>query len=748
MTGRVLPACLLALTLYGLFANNLLAQPVWTRDGLARLLVFAAAFGGWTLLGLRLIPRWLPHLTAWVALTYTTAIAGPAAVGTLLLFLASSWALGSAITGGVAAMLVGACFYALLLGLTISFPVHYAAVYLAVLAIPLLWRRNLFARLHAPGSVSNKEAAAGCLLLGILILHLLAALQPESGADALSVHLAVPASMATHHQWTIDFRHTTWALMPLTADWTYTAVYLPGGAAAAKLLNFSFLAATVALLYDLLRRHLSSAASLVLCALYASSPILQLVTGSLFVENFWTAMLLAGFASLAHPAACGILLGTAIASKYGAVFYAIPVLMLLARRHQTRRLPLALLLAVCFAAPPYLRAFLESGNPVFPFFNTVFHSPHFQSREAFADTRFNLPLTWRTLYDLTFHTSRYLEGQDGGWGFAYLILVPIALLNWRRNAALAVALPYAILSFLAQSNARYLCPALPLFTLAGWRIPMAAALALIPFQIYFLAASGWQHKGFDRRMEDPAPVQALIEYLNRTHPGEPVAFFETNQIAGLASKAYTVSWHNHAFWRAVLEVDSPRACLNLMSSHGLRLFIAPMDLSRISRPSVRQFLAAYTRPEAEYAGWRVSRLEPDWARQPTAVLEPGSHDDMDPRIEFQGAWDGDRQFAQPANGSVTYCSVPGALFRFRFRGRTIAYVYTKAANRGIAEVRIDGSPRAAIDLYSSETAWQSKTVFGGLDDGEHTFEVRVTGRRNPQATDVYVDLDQVIVESK
>ncbi len=752
---------LIALTVLG--TAPLFAQPVWAQGGLERMVAFCGAYAVWTLAGLKFFPQWLPRLTFCGAVIYATSIAGPAAMLSVLLFLASCQALGSTLTSGVPALMVGAGIWAFVIGIAVHLPVNYAGAYVAAMAIAVLWRwRSL------PRSLPFGDPAAASLVLAILTIHLVAALKPEGGTDALALHLAVPASVAAHHRWDFDFRHTTWSLMPLTADWTYTAVYLPGGAAAAKLLNFSFLAATVALLYGLLRRSLSEAASLLFCALYASSPILLLVTGSLFVENFWTAVLLAGFVCVLRGDAWAatLLLGTGIASKYGAAFFALPaagLLLLHMKRTQTlQRAPAVLALMVCFAAPPYVRAYWESGNPIFPFLNTVFRSPHFESKEAFADTRFVTPTTWRTPYDVTFHTSRFLESQDGGWSFAYLVFVPVALLLLGLDAALVIGLIYAFFSFKAQSNARYLAPALPLFIAAAGSAAASArrqslrryqamwmtAAALIPLQLYFLPASGWLHKGFDRVVEDPAPVQTLVSYLNRVHPGEPVAFFENNHIAGLLGKAYTMSWHNNDFWQQTRFTDSARGCLNLMKARGLKWFIAPVDPARINQPALRQFILTYTRREFEHNGWQVARLEENWARTPVAVLAPGSHDDMDPRIEFEGLWHGDRQFPEPANGSITYSAVAGALFRARFRGSAVTYVYTKAANRGEAEVWIDGARRAVIDQYSAATEWQVKTAFAGLGEGEHTLEVRVAGRRNPKSSEIYVDLDALVVEAR
>ena len=73
-------------------------------------------------------------------------------------------------------------------------------------------------------------------------------------------------------------------------------------------------------------------------------------------------------------------------------------------------------------------------------------------------------------------------------------------------------------------------------------------------------------------------------------------------------------------------------------------------------------------------------------------------------------------------------------------------MFTRALNRGIAEVRIDGSPAVRINEYSAPTLWQEKQRFGGLSPGAHTLEVRVSGDKDPASSGLFVDLDAFEVE--
>jgi hypothetical protein len=135
-----------------------------------------------------------------------------------------------------------------------------------------------------------------------------------------------------------------------------------------------------------------------------------------------------------------------------------------------------------------------------------------------------------------------------------------------------------------------------------------------------------------------------------------------------------------------------------------------------------------------------------WAEGSLATVSSGHYDDQDQRVEYKGKWWPDHQFPQSAGQSITYSDKPGDTFRIAFTGSAITYVFTKALNRGIAEVKIDGGPPVRISQYSAATKWQEKQRFGGLSAGAHTLEVRVSGDKDPASGGLFVDLDAVDVE--
>jgi hypothetical protein len=790
---------LVALLVWGFRSGHLFEQLIWQPEGLRRFLVFAAIYAVWSLLANWWRPSWFLPLTAAVALIYTSIAVGPAAPGAVLWFLCSALIVGRLLFREVddhgLALLAGISVYVLLIGVMVHFPINYPLVYAGLFGVPLLavkqWRLRL-PRQAAGAVLPLWERVARGLAVFVLLAHWLVALKPEVGADALAMHLVIPSWVAQHHFWPFDFRHLVWSLMPMNADWSFTAVYMLGGEHAARLLNFCLLAVVAALLNSAARRWLSAGTAWLVTALFLSSPVAQLVTGSLFAENFWAAMLLGSAWAVwkyketgtgAYFVLAAMTGGTAVASKYAAVAYVVALACFGAaaarRRRHARIVWLALACLVVFAAPPYITAFVKTGNPVYPFANAVFRSPFYDTSVSLSDARFHAKPGWATPYDATFYSSRYLEGQNGALGFHYLLLLPLGVLlvgrrwpyaGWAAGATAAAGLAA---TFTYQANLRYAYAALPLVMLysaaalsrlravdlALYRVVLGASLAALGLNLYFLPASGWYQKDFiwgawegraeaERYLRASAPVRQLVEYLNREHPGLPVAFFQSSQVAGLRGLAYADNWHNDMFVRRLRAAGSAEDCRNLMQELGVRYFVAPAPGSGlvVTEVPADSFLARFTEPEYRRGPYQLARWKKD--ALPDATLPPappGRYDDLDTRIAFHGPWTRGREFPQASAGGITYCDAVGASLTFEFTGREVIWVYTAAQNRGMAEVTLDGDVRGRVDLYSPTVVWQAEFTLSGLPAGRHTLAVRILSEKNVASTGHFVDIDSLVV---
>jgi hypothetical protein len=533
-----------------------------------------------------------------------------------------------------------------------------------------------------------------------------------------------------------------------------------------------------------------------------------LVTGSLFVENLQAALVLALLTAIwrlgetgdrRYLFAAAILAGGALSTKVGAlalVALALPFAAAEAGRQWRRLSPqpagtcaLALLLLVATAAPTYAIAYRKTHNPVFPFLNRKFPSPFLDHKEEIV-TGYHNPVNLRTLYDLTFNTSKYLEASDGSFGFQYLVLAPLALaglLAVRRRPAVSAAvigLAAAVLTLRSDSNARYIYATLPLVTVPfaavlGWtaahqralyRALIVCGVACAGLNIYFLPASGWYHRDFyspytfarhggDRYLELAAPERLVIRRYNQLHPGSSLLLADDTNIADVRGEVYENSWHQWNVAVSIQHAAGVSAMQRLFDQWKVESFIAPIRRAGapLQPPLLRDFLDSCTAPEYQLGGFALSRMTGECRgkppkplpivmdKRPMVAAPAGRYDDFDPALHFDGDWTQDRNFTGPYGHTISFTDRAGAGVRFAFTGQAVTYVFSRTFNRGLAEVSIDGTDRGTIDLYSPKTEWQASRRFA-VTPGDHTIEVRVAGSKSPASAGQFVDVDGFVVE--
>ncbi|MGA2592178.1 MAG: glycosyltransferase [Bryobacteraceae bacterium] len=803
---------LLVVEWHGFRSGHLFKQEIWSQVGWQRFIHYAWVFGAVASAILLIAPGAFAAIAVGLIVLATIFAVGPLPVLAVTGFLIASCALGAKLLGRgddttaesqICATLLGVGVYVFLMTFLARLPVNYPAVYLLLLAIPVAldWRGvarrgaswgKAFAatRFYPP-----RQMAAFAVLVFVMAMHWLVVLQPEIGADGLAVHLAVPANLAAHHIFTYQPSQFIWTVMPLGADWCYSMVYLLGGEFAARLLNFGMLLMVSALLYRAARRWVSPAIAFIIIALFASTPLVQLVTGGLMVENFLAAVVFGMIAAIWRFGETGekrflyaaaVLGGTAMAIKLGGLAYvtaALPFAAIEIRRHwkclgsrPALACGVAILLLLGVALPAYAIAYRMTGNPVFPFLNGKFPSPLLDRSADFKDWRFLQPLSFRAPYDLTFRTNRYYEGQAGSLGFHYLLLVPLGLIALfivklrPAVSAAVVSLAGALFVLISLPNARYLYASLPLLlvpvaALLGWLTPgplrrglIALALVCVALNAYFLPSNSYYHKDFYERVplsaktrqeeiHKAAPMREIAEYMNREHPGSAVFLASGSDIAGFNGEVYMNSWLEYPVWNRLRHVVTPQEIVRLLEQWKVR-YVAAWKPGSMPPEAVvmADFLARCTTLEYDAGSAYLARLEISCKVPPLEGVKGVVYDDFDPSVAFKGPWIRDPGWPEAFLHTVTYCNIPGAEVRFAFSGNTLTYIYTRATNRGKAEVTIDGAHKTVVDLYAAQVAWQSRFVFQKLGPGRHLALIRVLPQKNQNSSDRYVDVDGFVVE--
>jgi hypothetical protein len=345
---------------------------------------------------------------------------------------------------------------------------------------------------------------ADWLLLGLLGLAIaatgLAALAPVTDGDALCYHLQVPKFFLIQQSVGFDpDLHET--VYPLLTELLYAIALEFRGPVACRCIQWVLgliLAACVAALArpSLGRRAWWAAVPALLVPAISNGMSAPLSDVSL--ASFGAAAILAGMrhlerSSRASAVVAGISCGLALGVKYPALvlvgLLTVAFVGSCFRRTSARepsgiRSPLALTagfltMALLVGGPWYLRAYVHTGNPVYPFFKTFFGGAGLD--EVLADVKRPLSVgPWNllvALVPLTLEPHRF-DSFAHQFGPAFLLFLPALLLERAPRRVLALAgLGYAflVLCLTQRQSMRFLLVALG---------PMSVGLAYL--------ASRWQ----------------------------------------------------------------------------------------------------------------------------------------------------------------------------------------------------------------------------------------------------------------
>lgn len=710
-----------AMTVWGAWHYRDALQIGWAPEGRAAIgwaLFFATA---WMAIASLL------RLPLKMALVLLPLLAAGSAVGvrpmvTALLIIVSATQLGlwllpagghrrPQLTGIVAAAL-GLAVFALLLQATGRIPLHYPLVYLGLLVLPFLAMPKRV-RCHWSGiwqelrEVSQARPdpwnlALWTIAVAGVFIRLLGAFAPEIGVDALAMHLQIPTMVVRDHLWSPDTSGFVWAWMPMSVDWVYTLAVMLGGEPAARLVNFSADAMIVVGCAAVAREIAGARAAALAAVLYSAMPLTYLLTTSLFVENLWTLWLVAGIALIAwlraFPAGyrehvvIGLLFGAALSAKVMTVFWA-PIVLFFAwrqlRAHPcfgvARALGVSAGLALVFGGWPYLTAWWETGNPVFPFMNDIFRSPLYPA-VAF-ESPFKQPVDFRTLFDLTFATDRYLEAPPGAFGWAWLTLLPAGLLavvlhSGRWAAAIAVcSLVFVAVTFTFTSYLRYIAPVFPV-----WAVLVAIGLAhsrghilqhsvaLVTSAVglaglMFFANSTWWYRTLPPTGPiDPAayrnwesvmrPESRIVDRANELGLNH-VLWLGEAYYGGLQARVTTNHWHQHSGWTGV---QNAAGLADWVARKNVDGVVIAAGFDACSSTWLCEFVARLGEPDFESGTARLFVGRPDGSRTARAAPSYDTEKLQDTELLGQqagwggtGTWDkavgimrvtGDKTFSQ------------------------------------------------------------------------------------------------------
>ena len=407
----------------------------------------------------------------------------------------------------------------------------------------------------------------------------LPALYPPTAFDATLYHLPFARDFVATGgvPYLIDRR---FPVFPQANEILFAAVMLFGRDVAAQGVQLLATLLTAALLALWARRAFPElrAAGALAPALFLGSPLVAYLAGTGYVEAGLTLFVTGGLYAADRwretgdrrwlvPAA--VLAATAADVKYLGLYFlgvlgATVLLVALAKLRPAGERALDVLLfggvALAVLAPWYLRIFLLTGNPVFPYAAGIFGASPWQSLPFPGQ---HTPLLQRLVrearlpWDLVFARESY--GRLPPLSPVYLAALPLLAAGVLRDARvrlwLAVAAAYALACSWLPRDSRYLVPVLPLVSLAvagslaacagRWRRSRLLAWVLclgclLPGWLYslysverngVLPVTAAQRDAFLARK---IPLYAAVAWLNHTQSAYTVWGLEAEQVTYFA----------------------------------------------------------------------------------------------------------------------------------------------------------------------------------------------------------------------
>jgi hypothetical protein len=627
-------------------------------------------------------PRHSPAVAATMIFVTAAALLSPGVVLTVGAMILSAYVVGERLLAlvrdpvaddpalpPVVPALAGTALWIGLIAVALPLRIHVLPVYAALMLAPLLIFRRTAARAitDCAGWLTRSrepmrwtERAWTAVLVVLASLYLFLVARPEVGYDAQTMHLHFAQLLREQRQWNFDVTRYAWAVMPLGADLGFAAAYLLGGEAAARFLNFTFGAAMLLLAYRLTAAYARREIALAMVALLASTPLVVLESATLYVENLWTAFLLAALLLVLRfqraprrETLCAFAFAVAGAMQckiIGAIWIA-PLCGAIAWLAWRSRAPLGLdgptvaqlALAAALAAWPYANAWIRTGNPGFPFVNAVFKSPYFDTSASFNNPIWNVPLSPWSPYEIVLSSGRFIEGTDGALGAHWLLLIPVALLGLIRGRpraqwlSLSLAVFFFVVVYMQQSYLRYLLPALVLLAVfSGWVLHdlpdtrvlrvtlLAVGIALCAANLRMMPAASYANArlclkcSFDAEARRSfilvfAPLRALGEELNRVLPEARVGFMllHAPSPGNFVGYSRSANWHDWTLYSALIVARNGDDVRNLLRAHRLSHIVYSAGAPGALNDAIRAFAAEHATPLWRSRDYIVAAIRPD-----------------------------------------------------------------------------------------------------------------------------------------
>jgi hypothetical protein len=562
----------------------------------------------------------------------------------------------------IASLMVGLAFYLLFFSIASRYAVNSLSFYILALVPSLigsLKEQNFsgasYLIYNAKKMLSVIESLNFVQYIVFIVLFTFVASYtffPTIMWDENALHLSIWSQLATNLQYVPDVKSQIWSAEPFNVDLLHAVVSVLSQADARGALNFMLLCIMCMGVFKFAAFFTSNNNDrLLVLGLFLSTPMICNLLIGLQTDFFLAVLvtcgvwLLAGLAKqfslvyvVALLAVCAMCASTKLPATLLAAGLGLAMLVILFQyRLQFQKLSLStsmllvlvLLISACLAFYPYVSAYLLTGNPVFPLYNGIFKSPHFEPNN-FLDSLYVKGASFSSYAGWFFNTSSYFESKNYTAGFQYFLLFPIAvviMLLKKQRTSLLLLIPlfvYAIPLFLTLQYWRYFFAVLPLCSLVlavflldagvnkwvkvtsrsvfyGFIFLNLMFMPGISFNFHTAPVQLYTHAGKLAFTQDVAPESLLNQQINQIDKQAKVLFdFSRPYGATLAGTPIYNSWYAPEYaqviasWKTPVDISTSLATLGV--NYVYMNLAQPYTSTAIQRNALRELLVNYGHP--------------------------------------------------------------------------------------------------------------------------------------------------------
>jgi len=385
---------------------------------------------------------------------------------------------------------------------------------------------GLIDRARARLGFSQGLLAFSMVSLGAVVL--ISSLAPPSALDwdGLAYHLAAPkVFLAKHAIFYIPYDHHS--NFPFLTEMLYTVGLGFGSVSLAKLFHFWMYVGTAAAIYALCSRHLTPRIGSIGALLFMSVPVIIWEAGIAYADvttALYLTLALYGLLNWQQNrrsqwlVICGIMGGFALGTKVLAI---VPIgVMCLWMLVASKRLRPALamgLVAILVGAPWYIKSYVYTGNPVYPFLYGIFGGKYWSEGAAAtyhgAQLAFGMGRGLDKLvmlpWNMTMSGSIFFDEPGKPKLFSligptFLGLIPVYILAGGRRKNIGwlglIAGVFLVAWFILMQQVRYLIPVVPMLCIiaacgvaaanSNWRIGRHAVNGFLAISVLLSLFTG------------------------------------------------------------------------------------------------------------------------------------------------------------------------------------------------------------------------------------------------------------------